>query len=197
MIGRSEGSAGLGASPGARVTSMGTSFSGGSRMFASFLSCLPASAVAIAANTEYWRPHWWPFNYAPSQIGIEITVGGVAALGRIAVYEMLADMSIGNRLGLAADLDFSAAAVRIGAIAPTSWPGPGLYWTAIDISVGATVRYAANAVSAMPIKSAGSFGAFFTRAGTYATSLPTTGPALSALTGGGPGADLAILLGAS
>lgn len=188
---------GIAEAPGAAVTSLGGTYAGGTSLFSSAHGQLPQNTVTLAALTEYWSPFWWPWGWAPTLLGLDVTTAVTGAQVKCAVYAMGASYAIGAQLATSGTLSGATAGIVTRTVAP-AWPGPGLYWTGYHSDQAVTLR--AFAVSShlplLPYKSAGGGTGYLARAGVaFASALPSTAPALSALSPGPPGTLAAVLLG--
>jgi hypothetical protein len=181
----SEGGGGaLANPPGARVTSIGTLYTGGSRLHSS-LSGVGFTSAAVAANQSLYYKYWWPYNWVPSLIGIEVTAVVASAKLKLALYQLNADESIGARIGVTGDLDGATLGMKSAAIAPGSlWYGPGFYVFGFNTDSAISVRWHASAAAMWPYR-ATTIGpiAQLQQAIAYASGLPSPGPAMSGLLG--------------
>jgi hypothetical protein len=187
--------------PGKAVTSVSL-YSGGTRLFTNAAAQMSNGNVTLTPLAECWALYWWPFGFTPSLIGIDVTTAVAAALGKLAVHLVNADMSIGTQLGVTGSLDFSTTGIKSASIAPgASWAGPGFYWVGWLSDSAVVVRQVStngNPNGIMPYRSAGQGVGSIQRTVTDVPSgFPATPPALSVLA---PAAaappQAAVLLGA-
>jgi hypothetical protein len=181
---------------GAAVTSVGATYSGGTRLFHSAHSTAAASTHTLVAQQEYWHLYWWPWGFTPSLIGIEVTAAVAASTVKVALYLLGADLSPGTQVAVSGPLDGGTTGLKTTAISPT-WPGPGLFWAVHYSDAAVTVRAAAAglALGLLPYRSLAGGETYLARTGiALASATPTTPPALSGMTFSPAGNPLAAIL---
>lgn len=169
--------------PGARITSIGTVYSGGTRLYGSH-SATDTATAGIVAGTSYFYKYWWPYGWVPSLIGLEVATAVALAKLKLALYQLNVDDSIGTQIGTVADLDASTTGIKTGAITPGNlWYGPGFYAFGACADQAITPRWHGSCVSGWPYR-AGTVGplAQLLVATTYAGGVPSTAPAMNTLT---------------